>query len=613
MSVKTVDPVTAEAHPSGGSLRVAILVAALIVIGAGVLSTQVADFYTIEWSSWVVYGMLALSLTWVWGQAGIFSFGQAAFFGIGGYVYGIASVNLITVTGETFSAVVIAVAMAALAAMVLGYFMFYGRVGDVYVAIITLATSLVLLTFMASTADPRYRIGEALLGGYNGMVGIPPLTYGLPGSSGTPLSMGAFFITVVTTAALLVLALAVLRQAPFGRIVAAVRENELRTQLLGYDVRLYKLLAFMLGGAVAGLAGAFYASWAMFINPEIFGLQQAALVVIWVLVGGRVSYFGAFLGALLVQCLSSSLGEAGGGATPIILGAVLIAVVLLLPAGLVPTLGQWLRHLVPGLGRRAPQLPMPSGAPDMLDRETQGISLAVDQISKAFGRVRAVNGVSLRFAPRGVHCLLGPNGAGKSTFFNLLVGRYKPSGGKVCLADTDITSTEPYERARMGLGIKLQIASLYPELMSFENMWLAAYATARNTADANQRAVNMLNWLGLLSRAHEPAGILAHGQQQWLEIGMVLVTGPAVILLDEPTAGMTREETARTAELIGQLGSHASVIVVEHDMEFVRQLDVPITVFHQGRIFAQGSLQDLQRNEEVLNIYLGREKDHVQA
>jgi branched-chain amino acid transport system permease protein len=201
---------------------------------------------------------------------------------------------------------------------------------------------------------------------------------------------------------------------------------------------------------------------------------------------------------------------------------------------------------------------------------------------------------------------VGPNGAGKSTFFNLCVGRYAPSAGSVRFGERDITRVESYARARLGLGIKLQVPSLYKGLTTFENMWLAAYARLRDCDLATRRAVDALDWLRMLPEARMPAGTLSHGQQQWLEIGMVLVTEPSVLLLDEPTAGMTREETTRTAELVRELGERASVVVVEHDMEFVRQLDVPITLFHRGKIFAQGSLSELQSREEILDIYLGR-------
>ena len=583
----------------------------VVVVAVALFAGVVPEFQALQLTQWILYGLLALSLTFVWGYAGIFSFGQAAFFGIGGYAYGVAAINLVGRTGETFSAVLVAVAAAALTAAILGYFMFYGKVGDVYVAIITLAFTLVLFTFMSSTAGPQYTIGEAPLGGYNGMIGIPPLSYGLPGGSATPLNVTQMLALVASGAVILALGLRVLLRRPFGRIVAGLRENELRTQLLGYDVRRYKLIVFVIGGAIAGLAGSGYAMWGLIMTPTIFSLQQAALVVIFVLVGGRTSLLGAFVGAFLLQGLSSVLGGSGGNASPVILGLVLIAIVMVLPQGLVPAASAFVQRFVPRLQPEPPQLPVLAASPERFPvgsgkESAQGEVLEAVDLRKAFGGLAAVDGVSLAFEQKGVHCLIGPNGAGKSTFFNLLVGRYRPTSGRVMFSGEEITRREPHERVRRGLGIKLQVASLYKDLPVFENMWLASYAKTRDANAANTRTSDILGWLDLSPRANDLVGELAHGQQQWLEIGMALATEPATILLDEPTAGMTREETTRTAELVTLLGERASVIVVEHDMEFVRQLNVPVTVFHQGKIFAQGSIDELRRDERVLEIYLGR-------
>jgi ABC-type uncharacterized transport system ATPase subunit/ABC-type branched-subunit amino acid transport system permease subunit len=576
----------------------------------------IPEFRALQFTSWAIYGLLALSLALVWGHGGIFSFGQGALFGIGGYAYGIAAINFSGTTGETFSAVIIAVIIATLAAVVLGYFMFYGKVGDVYVGIITLATSLVLFTFMSSTAGPEYRVGEALLGGYNGMPGVPPLLYGLPGTEPTPLSPSQLFAFTVILACVVTLAVRAVLRGPFGRVLAGVRENELRTQLLGYDIRFRKLVVFAVGGAIAGLAGAQHAAWALFINPIVFGLQQAAVVVIWVLVGGRRSLPGAFLGVVLVEGIASFLGAGGGGATPIVLGAVLITVVILLPQGLVPAVHAVAQRWIPWLRELPAEIPSAESTniQEVLTeagrRRQTGVLEGVD-LSKSFGGVMAVENVNLAFRDTGVHCLIGPNGAGKSTFFNLLVGRYRPDSGKVLFGGAPITGLEPHERVRRGLGIKLQVASIFPGLSTFENLWLAAYARLRVTAAATERAARILNWLELRAQAGHVAGALSHGQKQWLEIGMVLAGEPTVILLDEPTAGMTREETARTAAMITQLGKSISVVAVEHDMEFVRQVDVPVTVFHQGSVFARGSLEELRRDERILDIYLGRHRKTI--
>ena len=585
----------------------------LIAVGA-LLSWQVPEYRAQEWTSWIIYGLLALSFTFVWGHAGIFSFGQAAFFGIGAYAYGVTSIDLSPLTGESISALVVAAIVAALAAALLGYFIFYGNVGDVYVAIITLAATLVLLTVMSSTADPKYHIGTALLGGYNGMAGVPPVLVG----SSTALGSGEMFLLCIVIAVVIAMFLRILLHRPFGRVVAGVRENELRTQLLGYDVRRYKLLAFVLGGAIAGLAGGLYAAWAMFIDPSVFGLQQAALVAIWVLVGGRDSILGAFVGVAIVQGLSSALGGGGGGGggggnwTPIVLGAVLIAVVLLLPSGVVPKMQHLASRAVPRLRPRVAPLPEGAATSDLdtlLSARPSGVKpqplVAID-LHKQFGGVKALQGVSVDFAAKTVQCLIGPNGAGKSTCFNLLVGRYRPTAGQIRLGATAITKLRPDARARLGLGIKLQVPSYYGPLSAFENVWLAAYARSHEVGGANERAVAILNWLGLLGKALAPSSSLSHGEHQWLEIGMVVAGEPTVMLLDEPTAGMTREETMRTIELIRTVGEYATVVVVEHDMEFVRALNAPVTMFHEGSVFARGSIEELRTDERVLDIYLGR-------
>jgi len=582
------------------------------------------DFVVLQATQWALYGLLALSLVLVWGQAGIFSFGQGAFFGIGAYVYGIAAINWLPVTHETFSAVLMAALAGAAAAAAVGYFMFYGKVADVYVGVITLAMTLVLFTVVSSTADPKYRVGDALLGGYNGMTDVPPLIWPTA-DGGVELSALPMFVLVVCLCAGILAALYWLLARPFGRVLAALRENEWRTQLLGFDVRLRKLLVFSLGGGIAGMAGGLTAAWAMFVSPGVFGLQLAALVVIWALVGGRSSLAGAFVGTLAVESLAFNLGGSGGNATPIVLGAVLIAVVLFLPGGLAPALQGWVQRVRPraestsfdARSETAGQTPLPmqpeagagQAAGQTRDQTSQSNppALHTRQLSRSFGGVKAVQQASLAFAPRGVHCLIGPNGAGKSSFFNLLVGRFAPSSGQVLWGKKTLNRLPPHVRVRLGLGIKLQVASIFPNLSLEENLWLAAWGRLRDRRAATQASVQWLRWLGFSEvDAQRRAADLAHGQKQWLEIAMVLAGKPSAILLDEPAAGMSSIERERLADLLRSLGEHAAVIVVEHDMAFVQALQAPVTVLHQGSVFASGAMQDLRRDPRILDIYLGR-------
>lgn len=572
----------------------------LAVIAAVAVGASSTAFLAQQWALWVIFGQLALSLTFVWGYGGIFSFGQGALFGVGAYAYGSSAINLAPITGETYSSLLVGALVAGLFALVLGYFIFYGNVGELYVGIITLAVTLVLLTFMSSTGSPNYHIGSALLGGYNGMSGIPAL-----GSFSSPLNAGFQLILVVLLAVIVVFCLDLLLRRPFGRSLVAVRDNELRSQLLGYDVRRVRLTAFVIGGVIAGLAGGEFAAWGQFANPSVFSLQQAALVIIWVLVGGRRSLLGAFIGAIVIQEIQTVMGGTGGNLTPIVLGAIMILVVLVAPEGIMSAIFAAARRLGLRLGRRPATAR--STPQDVSERRApKAGELQAHEVTKSFGGVHAVTSVSADFKPHTVTSLLGPNGAGKSTFFGLLVGRHPVTSGRIALDGKDITRMPPHRRAQLGLGIKTQVPSVYNEMSIRENIWLAAYAKKRSIAEADAVTDAVLEDFAIAGRQEALVGDLAHGQRQWLEIAMVVAGHPEVVLLDEPTAGMTREETTRTVTLVRELAQGATVVVVEHDMDFVRQLDSDVVMLHQGEVFRRGSIEELRKDEQVLDIYLGR-------
>ena len=307
-------------------VRLSALEPLLWAAGAVVLAvvpSALSTFQVVQITVFLIFCLLAVSLDLSWGLAGLLSFGQGAFFGLGGYVYAILCAN-----DESPGAALAAGTVAGgVVAGLLGYIAFYGRLSAMFLAVTTLVVTLILLQVLGSTADPSYHIGAAVLGGYNGMTNIPPLL-----SEPTP-----FFWTAGGLLLLLIVSGRLLMAAPFGRVLAAIRENEQRVELLGYDARWHKLVIFALSGAIAGLAGALFASWGGFINPEVFSLAQSAQVVIWVLVGGRGSLYGAAIGAFLVQAMTQYLGSIGTAYTTLVLGALLVLFVLVMPNGLLPT------------------------------------------------------------------------------------------------------------------------------------------------------------------------------------------------------------------------------------------------------------------------------------
>jgi branched-chain amino acid transport system ATP-binding protein len=238
------------------------------------------------------------------------------------------------------------------------------------------------------------------------------------------------------------------------------------------------------------------------------------------------------------------------------------------------------------------------------------VILEVRALHKHFGGAKVLVDVDLAIAAGEIHCLIGPNGAGKSTLFKVMVGTYEPSAGTVMFLGEDVTTRKPFERVRRGMSIKMQVPSIFRELPVRQNLVIALQQRLpKHRIDAE--AQRLMAMLELQAQAHQTASRLSHGQQQWLEIGMALALQPRLLLLDEPTAGMSPEETFRTGELIQGLNREGmTVLVVEHDMAFIRQIAQRVTVLHLGRVFAQDSIGAIVTDPRVAEIYLG--KSHVE-
>jgi branched-chain amino acid transport system permease protein len=282
----------------------------------------------------LVYGLLALSLSLIWGYTGILSFGQVAFFGIAGYTYAIVSLNLGGAFGQTV-ALPIAVAAATLTAFVLGYFMFYGGVQNVYVAILTLVVTLVLETFMAQTAGAEWAIGSVKLGGFNGIPGIRNFALGVEGASFS-FSGSGFYWFVLATLLLAYLGARVLVNSKYGFALVAIREDAERTVMLGYNVKRVKLAVFTFSGALAGLSGVFYATWGNYMDPSVFSLAFATIPVVWVTLGGRESLLGAIVGTIIIERLRLWFSINASEFAIVFVGVILMTVVLVLPRGILP-------------------------------------------------------------------------------------------------------------------------------------------------------------------------------------------------------------------------------------------------------------------------------------
>jgi branched-chain amino acid transport system permease protein len=343
---------------SGRIANILGLVAVALIGGAVlILSPRLLELDTVlNLTVYMIMAVLALSLALIWGFGGILCFGQSAFFGLGAYTYAIAVINF----GESTAPLLLSILVPAAFAALLGYFIFYGRISDVYLGVITLTVTLILFNSINSTAGPEFHIGVARLGGFNGIPGIPPLN--TPFQKDSPIDLEGMFYLSTGSLLAVYFGLRALLASRFGRIIVGIRENERRAELLGYDPRAYKLATFTIGAALAGYAGCLFANWGAFVSPTIFGLAQSAQIIIWVIVGGRGTLIGPIVGCIGIQWLTTALGAnqpAGSdwwskilANAPLILGIILVAFVLLVPKGLVPTLGDLGQWLLRSRGRR---------------------------------------------------------------------------------------------------------------------------------------------------------------------------------------------------------------------------------------------------------------------
>lgn len=311
------------------------------------------DFGILNAAYFAALTLLALSLSMIWGKAGILSFGQTAFFGIGGYLYGIYTLNVLG-SAQTWVGLAVGMLAGGIVAAILGWFMFYGGVNDVFVGLTTLALTLVLQTFMAQTAGPEWTVGEARLNGYNGMY-IPQLSFGEMPLYGRPL----YFVYLAILIGVYLL-LRWLSSTRWGYGLLALQENRPRTESFGYNVRLMQVQVFALAGVVAALSGVLYASWGGYIDPSSMGLTAAITPVIYVAIGGRRSLTASMISSMILLKLSQLLASSAPEYALVIFGLLALLAVLFVPEGFVVALFNLIdRHLLNRGGGNRPGMTAP--------------------------------------------------------------------------------------------------------------------------------------------------------------------------------------------------------------------------------------------------------------
>ena len=366
----------------------------------------------------------------------------------------------------------------------------------------------------------------------------------------------------------------------------------------------------------------------------------------WVLVGGIGTLVGPMLGCVALLFVTFALGTTQVVNTYFVYGMIVMVFVLVIPQGIVPTVRDWRDHLedIPGrLARACYELHVYSRlaarvhctGSEMrclilirrllaLRQHSLNVSVFLAMLMRSrpfrssaapilqcraltmrFGGVVAVNSVDFSLNEGELRCLIGPNGASKSTFFKCLTRQYEPTAGHVYFRGEEITKRNTHQIAQYGIGIKTQVPSLFDRLSVRENIWLAARRRHGNRV-SNRIVGEILERLSLTESEKQLVGRLAHGERQWVELATVLSGNPVLVLLDEPTAGMSHDEVLRTAELIREINRTTSLIVVEHDMQFIKSIAQKVTVFHRGQILVEDTMINLLNNQQVQDIYLGK-------
>ena len=558
----------------------------------------------------VIAVLLALSFNLLLGATGMVSFGQAAFYGIGAFTVALVATKL---HRAALIGLVLSPVIGMLAGLVVGVFCL--RAVRLYFSLLTLAVSQLLYVAAFEAYD--------ITGGDNGIHGIP-----VPSFLSDPVGSYYFVVAVVLAGGVL---LWLVTRSPFGAALNAIRENRQRAAFLGLWVKAYELAAFATSACLASVAGALYALYDQQAYPGLMFWTESGTPVVMVLIGGMRTFLGPAFGAVFYTFAAAKVQNTTTYWN-LIIGAILLLIVLLLPgglAGLPAQVGSLLagrRALVVPAIRDEGEISTPPAAPEELPvlahvfRQSRNAGpttscLEVQGLAKRFGGLRAVDGVNLSVQTGSVHAVIGPNGAGKSTLFGLISGQLKPDAGKVLFEGRDVTGAAPHVLAHAGIGRAFQTTSIFPGLTAVENVRLAIMGIRGDTRKPygfasrlhRERVGEVLASVGLADHAGARASELSHGDQRALELAVSLALGARLLLLDEPTAGMSPYETRRTLQLLRHLTAERGItlLLTEHDMEVVFGIAEKVTVMAEGRVLTEGSPEEVRGHPEVVRVYLG--------
>jgi branched-chain amino acid transport system permease protein len=599
-SVKELQPKAALTGLQRPMLRIAIaalLAASLVIAGPWVLDTYTVNILVRAF----FVALAALTVDVLWGVSGTLTFGQSAFFGIGGYALAIVFTQFGFGPGEALLALGAAVGVAAIVAGLVGWLSFYPGSTPLYASVISLVLPIVLVQILYS--------GGTFTGSSSGLVGFESFDVTLE---------NWFRLSGLAVISALVVTWIVLR-SDAGRVLGAMRDNDERCSYLGIDTARVRIGLLVVAAIVAALAGFGYVGFGAVAAPENAGFVFGTQLVVMVALGGRGSLIGAVIGAVVIEVASAYLSSSFPFVWELIVGIAFVVVIVLLPGGLLGGL----RDLVRGIHRRIRPAPAIAAAPVLLATlEHAGVApdrndvvVDVEGLSKHFGSLTVLSNISFSARQGELVSLVGPNGAGKTTLIRCLADGSERSEGNVRIAGRSIERLPADRIVGLGLGRKFQAASVFETLSVADCLRVArvrserpSFITSSPVLSLPAAARAVVESSGLVERLGQEARFLSHGLKQALELAMVLALEPKVLLLDEPTAGLTRAERQGFAAILTALvvRDRLCVLIIEHDLDFVRQISSRIIVLHQGRIALDGPVAEVVDAPLVREIYTGR-------
>jgi branched-chain amino acid transport system permease protein len=583
-----------------------------VVLVLIVVSALVGDYQIQLLTQAFIFGLAAVSLDVTWGYTGIPDLGHALWFGIGALAVGmttttISSTGLVTSfnggVGHYALGIVIGIAVALIIALAVGRFSFFSTARDVlagasqfYVAVVTLA-----LTTAATTLYTQV----SWTGGDNGLFGF---------SASGVSDLDWYFITGVLLL-LAVLGAFVLVRSDFGLLMRAVRDNERRARYLACDVEAVKRQVFAGSAAVAAFAGALYGMSVGIVSSSLFSFVLATEMLVWVAVGGRATIIGPAIGAIAMSLIGSQLSQRWPSQWTLIEGALFVAVVVFIPDGAYAHGAALVRRLRPGATAGASGRRFVAAPPAAVGAAAEPVAITIRELTFSYGDLHVLRGVDLDVHSGELLCIVGPNGAGKSTLMEVLTDGTRPHGGSVTYHHADVVhrNRPPHAIARGEVTRKFQIPSLFASLTVAETVLLASRRGRRPSLwrrsvaiPVSEPVLEILSATGLTGHEDILASELAHGLKQGLEIAAAVAAEPRVLILDEPTAGLTANERHVIGEVLRALVARGiAVILIEHDLDFVQRIADRIAVLHEGRVLEVGTPEAVSASAVVRQAYVG--------